>query len=144
MQNPQGFGSAPPPASPAGTSSTGLQPNIAALLSYVWIPVTSIVFYLIEKNNNFVRFHAVQSLLYGISIIVMSIVLMIVLMVTTGVLAAVSDTLGGIFALVSFFIWIALFLALFAGWLFLMFKAYQGQMFKLPIIGNLAEKFAAK
>ncbi len=138
MQNPQSLDSS------SGTSSTGLQPNIAALLSYVWIPVTSIAFYLIEKNSNFVRFHAMQSLLFGISATVLCIVLMIVLMITTGILSAVSTTIGSIFGIISMLVWLGIGLALLGGWLFSMFKAYQNQTFKLPVIGNLAEKFVSK
>ena len=45
-----------------GKSSTGLQANVAALLAYVLGIVTGLVFFLIEKESRFVKFHAMQSL----------------------------------------------------------------------------------
>ena len=45
-----------------GKSSTGLQPNLAALLSYVAGILTGVIFFLIEKENKFIRFHAMQSI----------------------------------------------------------------------------------
>src|SRR5713226_7569492 len=58
-------------ASASGASSTGLQPNVAAGLSYLFWWVGGLVFFLIEKQNRFVRFHAMQSLIFfgGISIL---------------------------------------------------------------------------
>ena len=45
-----------------GKSSTGIQPNVAALLAYLVGFVSGLVFFLIEKENKFVRFHAMQSI----------------------------------------------------------------------------------
>jgi uncharacterized membrane protein len=105
-----------------GKCSTGMQPNLAALLSYVAVIITGIIFYLIEKENKFVRFHAMQSILFSIAMIVI-----------TGLLAI---TIVGVFLIpiVS--------LAGFIVWIMLMLKAFQGEMFKLPLVGDIAEKQA--
>ena len=130
---------------PAPKSGSGLEPNIAAALSYIWI--VGVIFYLIEKENRFIRFHAMQSILFGIANSILMIVLVIVGFVLTfafGIGGAMVG--GGIGTLVSMLIWLIWLLfwligiALFATLIFAAVKAYQGQMFKLPIIGNMAEK----
>lgn len=132
-----------PPAAPK--SGSGLEPNIAAALSYIWI--VGVIFYLLEKENRFIRFHAMQSILFGIANSILMIVLVIVGFVLTfafGIGGAMVG--GGIGTLVSMLIWLIWLLfwligiALFATLIFAAVKAYQGQMFKLPIIGNMAEK----
>lgn len=103
-----------------GKCSTGLQPNVAALLSYIAGFVSGIVFLVIEKENKFVRFHALQSII----------------------------TFGAIFVLQWVFAFMFYMSALvpilnLAGlvlWVLLMVKAYRGEMFKLPVIGNIVEK----
>jgi uncharacterized membrane protein len=135
MQNPQGYGSSPQ-GSASGPSSTGLQPNIAALLAYVLTWLTGLVFFVIEKQNRFVRFHAMQSILFGVGIIVVQIVLSIV--------GAILSQILGLFGVLTGLVSLVLLLAFLAGWIFCMVKAYQGQMFKLPIIGDMAEKIVNK
>jgi len=103
-----------------GKSSTGLQPNVAALLSYLAGFITGIIFFAIEKDNKFVRFHAMQSI------------------ITFGVLFALQFVLG-ITVVLAILIPIIGILSLIL-WVILMIKAYQGEMFKLPIIGEIAEK----
>ena len=58
-----------------GKTSTGMQANVAALLSYGFGWITGLVFYLIEKENKFVRFHAFQSIVVFGALTVLSIVL---------------------------------------------------------------------
>lgn len=130
MQNPQGYGST------AETSSTGLQANIASLLCYIFIPVTSIIFYVLEKNSRLVRFHAMQSLLYGVAMFVLFFAFNIFVI---GI-SYVSGILGGIFGLLGLILWLGFLI----GWILLLVKAYQGQMFKLPVIGNIAEGIVNK
>jgi len=101
-------------------TSTGLDANVAAALSYLVGFVTGIIFLLVEKENRFVRFHAMQSTLVFIGIVLIDILLQIV------------PLLG---ALVVLFILVPLSAAL---WLFLMYKAYQGEEFKLPLVGQMA------
>jgi uncharacterized membrane protein len=101
-------------------TSTGVDANVAAALSYLVGFVTGIIFLLVEKENNFVRFHAMQSTLVFAGIVAVDILLQIV------------PILG---ALVVIFVVIPLSAIL---WLLLMFKAYQGQEFKLPLVGQMA------
>ena len=139
-------GTPPPRASQTGS---GLEPNIAAALSYIWI--VGVIFYLLEKENRFIRFHAMQSILFGIANSVLMIVLVVVGMILTfisiGASAAVGGGLGSLMGLLVWLIWMLFWLiamALFVGLIFAAVKAYQGQKFKLPIIGNMAEKIVNK
>jgi uncharacterized membrane protein len=155
MQNPppdqQNYGTpySPPPPSTGPKSPLGLEPNIAGALSYIWI--VGLIFFFIEKENRFIRFHAMQSVLYGLLWTVVMIVLMIVnviiaIVATAGAAAAGSG--GGIISmlvwLVSMVIWLVVPLAYLGGLILAAVKAYQNQWFKLPVIGNMAEKIANK
>ena len=101
-------------------TSTGFDANVAAALSYLVGFVTGIIFLLVEKDNRFVRFHAMQSTLVFAGIVAIDILLQIV------------PILG---ALVVVFVVIPLSAIL---WLVLMFKAYQGEEFKVPLVGQMA------
>jgi len=94
--------------------------NIAAALSYLVGFVTGVIFLLVEKENKFVRFHAMQSTLLFIGVILVDVVLNLI------------PFLG---FLVVVFIVIPLSAVL---WLLLMYKAYQGEEFKLPLVGQMA------
>ena len=124
------------PGGTGGKSSTGLEANVAALLSYLFGWVSGLIFYLIEKDSRFVRFHAMQSLLLNGSVIVVVIALMIV----NTILAFISGTLAALFGL----LWFVIMIGFFAMAIFCMVKAYQGQMFKLPVIGDIAENMVNK
>ena len=110
------------PSTSKDTSSTGLEPNMAGALTYLLGFITGIVFLVLEKQSKFVRFHAMQSIITFGGLFVLQIVLQIV------------PILG---ALVSFFILFPLGVVL---WVFLMYKAFSGEKFKLPYIGDMAEK----
>lgn len=108
-----------------GKSSTGMDENVAALLTYVLGLVTGIIFLIIEKESKLVRFHAFQSIL----------------------VSAVYIILGMILGLIPFIGWlIELLLApiFFILWLVLLYQAYQGKWFKLPIVGDFAEEQSNK
>jgi len=132
-----------PPAQ-AGKSSTGLDENIAALLSYVFGWVSGLVFFLIEKDSRLVRFHAMQSLLFNVLIGVVITILWVVFFVLLLVVSQISDVLSGIFSLVATLLWIAVSIGILIAWIMCLIKAYNRQYFKLPIIGNFAEKFSQK
>jgi len=133
------------PASAAGEkSSTGLDANIASLLAYLFGLLSGIIFFVMEKNSKFVRFHAMQSILFNALIVVVSIVLVIVITVVTIVLAMINNTLAGVVSILSLLIWIGFLIGILIAFVLCMIKAYQGQIIKLPIIGNMAEKFANK
>jgi len=101
-------------------TSAGMDANVAAALSYLVGFVTGIIFLLVEKENKFVRFHAMQSTLVFLGIVAIDILLQLV------------PILG---ALLVIFVVIPASAVL---WLLLMFKAYQGEEFKLPLVGQMA------
>lgn len=133
-----------PPPSQIAKSSTGLDENVAALLSYIMTWITGIVFFVIEKSSRLVRFHAMQSILLGASWLVIFIVLWVAWIVLAIVLSQVSEVLAGLVSLVMGLLFFVLGIGVFIGWVMCLIKAYQGQYFKLPVIGNFAEKFSAK
>jgi len=104
-----------------GKTSMGLEPNVAGLLCYVLGWVTGIIFFILEKENKFVRFHAMQSIVVFGAITVASIVLSFI--------PFIGWILGWLLSVLGLILWIIL-----------MIKAYQGQRFKLPWAGNFAEK----
>ncbi|HEX7365330.1 MAG TPA: DUF4870 domain-containing protein [Dehalococcoidia bacterium] len=113
-------------ASP-GKTSTGLDENVAGLLCYVAWWISGIVFYLLEPDNKFVRFHALQSIfafgpITGALIVIAS--------------ASWIPILGWLLGAVGIIILIIAVIA----WIICMVKAWQGHMFKLPWAGDLAEK----
>ena len=150
MQNPPpgaSPGSYPPPAKSPGGS--GLDPKIAAALSYIWI--VGLVFFFIEKEDRFVRFHALQSIIFGIANMIIMGVLAVLAVILTFAFsiggAIVGGGLGMIVHLLVWVIWLIFWvigLAMLIGLILAAVKAYQGQKFKLPIIGNMAENMVNK
>ncbi|MBU0571193.1 MAG: DUF4870 domain-containing protein [Candidatus Omnitrophica bacterium] len=108
-----------------GKTTTGINPAMSGLLCYLGGFVTGIIFYVVEKENKFVRFHAVQSIVVFGGLFVINLALGFIL---PWVLSGIVSILMG---LLSFVLWIVL-----------MVKAYQGEMFKLPVAGEVAEKHA--
>ncbi len=108
-----------------GKSSTGLDENVAGLLCYVLGWVGGLVFILIEPESKFVRFHAMQSI------------------IVFGALSVIWIPLQFIPFFAVFIGWLLGGLG-FVLWIVLMVKAYQGEMYKLPVAGDLAEKWLAK
>jgi len=102
-------------------TSTGLQENIAGLLCYVLGWVTGIIFLFIEKENKFVRFHAVQSIVVFGVLSIIAIVL--------NWIPVIGWILNSIVGLVAFILWVVL-----------IYKAYKGEKYKLPVAGDFAEK----
>ena len=112
-------------------TSTGLKENVAGLLCYVLGWVSGIVFLIIEPDNKTVRFHAIQSIVTFGSITIVSIALSVLGLIPF--LGIVFDILSWIIGVLAFVLWIVL-----------MVKAYQGLKYKLPIAGDMAEKWAGK
>ncbi|HYW12813.1 MAG TPA: hypothetical protein VE871_12685 [Longimicrobium sp.] len=119
---------------PHTPSSTGLAPNVAGALAYVLGPITGIFFVLMEKQSRFVRFHAMQSTLVWLALIVVN----VVLNVFNAVLSRI-PFIGWLFALGLAMVFGLACLAL---WLALMFQAYQGREWELPVVGEHARKFS--
>ena len=106
-------------------TSTGLEENIAGLLCYVAWWVSGLIFILLEQENKFVRFHAMQSI------------------IVFGAL----NIIGIVFGWIPWFGWVMWSLVglfAFVFWIVLIVKAYQGTMYKLPAVGDLAEKWSGK
>jgi len=107
-------------------TSTGIQENVASLLCYLFGWVTGIIFLLLEPNNKTVRFHAFQSIIVFGAFSVLWIVFWFILFIPfLGVL---------LFWLLDVLVFIL--------WIVLMVRAYQGQMWRVPIAGDMAAKWA--
>jgi uncharacterized membrane protein len=104
-------------------SSTNLNPRAAALLCYLGGWITGIIFLLLEQKNRFVRFHAIQS------IIVFAFLNVVYLLLTR--IPFIGWFLGTIIGVLAFVLWIVL-----------MVRAHQGEVFELPVAGQLATKLA--
>ena len=144
MQNPPPVQVSSQPPVQAGKSSTGLDENVAALLSYIFGWLSGLIFFLIEKDSRLVRFHAMQSLLLNVTGAVLFIALWVVWIVLAIILAQISEVLASLISIVMGLVLFVLGLGLFIGVIMCLIKAYQGQYFKLPVIGNFAEKFSQK
>ena len=133
-----------------GKSALGLDGNLAAAIGYP-IGILAIICLIMEKENRFVKFHALQSILLHVAMMIVGIGLAIVFMIigiVLGVAAAAANSsagggLAGIFGLLSFLIWILILVAYVGGLIMAAVKAYNGLMYKLPIVGNLAEKWTS-
>jgi uncharacterized membrane protein len=120
-----------------GRTSTGIQANVAGLLCYLIGWISGLIFFLIEKENKFVRFHALQSMIVFGALFILNIAIGFFV----GILAAMGvGFLAPVFALFN----ILLAIAAFVLWILLMIKAYQGEKFKLPVVGDIAEKNTEK
>ncbi len=110
---------------PKNKTTLGIDENVEALLCYVLGWITGIVFLVLEKENKFVRFHAAQSLAAFLPIFV--------IMIIVGMIPFIGWILS---ILISIFTLIL--------WLFLMFKAFKGEKYKLPVVGDFAEQQSSK
>jgi uncharacterized membrane protein len=123
-------GAIPAPLPAAGA---GITPNVAGALAYLVGAITGILFLVIDpfKNDRFVRFHAFQSIFFNLAWIAFWVVWMIVGLV----LGAVSH---GLFFIIQLPINLLVTVGGFCIWIYLMYSAYQGKTFQLPVIGALA------
>jgi uncharacterized membrane protein len=122
---------AAPAQSSASAPSAGMTDNLAAALSYIWI--VGLIFLLVEpyNKNRVVRFHAFQSVFYGVA--------WMILWFGMHIVFAIMPFLGllilPLYALIG--------LGGFVYWLFLAFKAYNNEQYKIPVIGEIAAKQAS-
>ena len=121
-------------------SAIGMDANITALIGYP-IGILALVLIFIEKDNKFVRFHALQSVLWSVGVTIGIVVVAVVGMILTLVLSAVSGTVATLVGFLLMLVYLVLFLVLFGGMIFAAYKAYSGEMFKLPLVGGMAEKW---
>ncbi len=102
-------------------TSTGLEPNIAGLLCYVGGWISGIIFFVLEQKNNWVRFHAAQSIVVFSAVTIAGVLL--------GLIPVAGSAFASIISIIGFILWIIL-----------MVKAYHGERFKIPWAGGIAEK----
>jgi uncharacterized membrane protein len=127
-----GLGAEDPQPAP---TRTGLAQNKAAALSYLLGWITGLIFIKLEKDNDYVRFHAVQSIItFGgltwATAVAFSISLLLIEIPNVGVIV--------------WFLWVLLPLwsiPIGVFWIYLMIKAYRGNRYKLRWVGNLAERY---
>jgi len=114
----------------AAATAGGMTDNVAGMLAYVTI-IPAIIFLVVAPYNQsrFVRFHSFQSIFFNVAWIVLWVALSIVGMI---------PVLGW----ATLIIWPLLGLGGLIIWILLLIKANQGQMWKLPIVGDMAEKQA--
>jgi uncharacterized membrane protein len=119
---------------PAVAASPGLSENAAAALAYVTI-IPAIIFLVIEPFNKMplVRFHSWQS----IGLCIVATILQVLVAICEGMLHFIPG-LFFLFGLVHLVLW----LGLLAVWIFVVLKAVKGEWYKLPLIGDFAEKQA--
>jgi len=128
--------SLPPAPEPASSTSTGpdagnhlpskdplsgASVNVLGLLAYAVGFLSALIILVLEQKNTFIKFHAYQSVFFSLAWIVTSVVL--------GILPLIGPVFGTLVNLVFF-----------VAWILLMLKAYQGERFHLPVIGDWAEK----
>ncbi len=122
-----------------GAAQSGLSENVAGLLCYVLGWLTGLIFFLVDKRP-YVRFHAAQSIVVFGALHILRIVL--------AMMFGISWMIGGGMGWTSFSFGWLLFsligLVALVLWIVLMVKAYQGERFKVPIAGDLAESFVGR
>ncbi|THE64574.1 hypothetical protein D8Y22_12155 [Salinadaptatus halalkaliphilus] len=130
---------------PAATTDTSLGPdgNVVALLAHVFTPISGILVYLLEEDNEFARYHAAHSVVFGIGVIAVYATLQ-ALSLVFNTLAGSVPVIGFLLALfvtiIEIFVSLAIWLVVFVAWLYLLITAYQGEATRLPVVSSLAEK----
>lgn len=111
-------------AAPGTAPAAGMTDNVAGMLAYVTF-IPAILFLVLEPYNRrpFIRFHAFQCIFFAVALTVIHVGLWFI-------------------PLLGWLINVLVSLTAFVLWVVLLVKAYQGKMFKLPIIGDMAEKQA--
>lgn len=104
-----------------GKSTTGLDPNLAGALAYLGGMVSGIVLLFIEKESRYVRFHAMQSTIAFLAVLLVHLIL------------TATPIIGWVLIVPFILLVVAL-------WVFLMYQALNGREYKLPYIGDVAER----
>jgi len=128
-----------------GKSALGIDGNLAAALGYP-IGIIAIISLIIEKENRFVKFHALQSILLHVAFIVLFIALFVLGIVLTiaGIAASAatnSGALGGLLGMLMGLVWLVVVVGYIVALILSAVKSYQGKDFMLPIVGGMAQKF---
>jgi uncharacterized membrane protein len=125
-----GSASAPPPSAPTGSND-----NVMGAVAYITI-IPAILFLLLEpyNKNRFIRFHAFQCIFFALGAFALSIGNMIL-----SIILGFVPVVGWVISLILAF---GVPIAILVAWLIMVVKAYQGQEFRMPVIGNFAAKQA--
>lgn len=122
------------PVAAVAAPTEGIAENVAGLLCYIFGWISGLIFLLIDKRP-FVRFHGAQSIALNISFFAVWVAFWIVTFVLGIITAALHFPVGFLTALLSPLLLVAFFVT----WVYCMYKAYQNEKFKLPVIGKLVE-----
>ena len=127
-------------------SAFGLDQNVAAGLAYIPVClchlIVSIAIIATDKNNKLPRFHAFQSLLLTAIMIVTYVICMVLVFLVMIVAGAANSGVLMVVAFLPYAAMLLIALLVFVGLVISCIKAFQGDIFKLPIIGNLADKWS--
>ena len=128
----------PPPPSPEPESpksqSTGLPSNVAAAIACIPL-IGGIIFYILEKHDSFVRFYAMQSIIFGVAWIIFDVISKI-LFAVFGSIPAIGGILVFFWAIIAALIHIAFLVV----WIIAMVKAFTNARWEIPYIGPIARK----
>jgi len=147
---PQGYAPPPPPGAGSqwGPSSIGIEPNISAGLGYLF-GIVAIIFFFIEKQNRFVKFHTAQAILLAIAYLVLCVLWFIAFTVlilgsAAGASSNVStgNAIAGFGTILLVLCIGAVALVYLALWIWRMVAAFSGRVVKFPLIGAIAERWA--
>jgi uncharacterized membrane protein len=127
-------GAGAPVAAVAATPTEGIQENVAGLLCYLFGWISGLIFLLIDKRP-FVRFHGAQSIALNIAFCAIWVAFWIVTLLLGFITALMKFPIG----FLTVFLYPVVMIGFFIIWVYCMYKAYQHEHFKLPIIGNLVE-----
>ena len=115
----------------------GNDSKLYGALAYLLGLLTGVLMLVIEPEDKYVKFHAIQSILFCIGVtaiyVALGMLFIPITIITMGLGAVLMLAVYGLLGLASFF-----------AWAYLMYKAYNGEKYKLPVVGAMAEKYAAK
>ncbi|PTD94336.1 hypothetical protein C9439_03305 [archaeon SCG-AAA382B04] len=117
-------------------TSSGLDENIAGALAYLLGLITGIILLLIEKDNEFVRFHAAQSIVVFAAIFVINIILSVI---SGGIALGVGGLVSGVISMIIGLLSLLIMLITFILWVYLMFTAYKGNKTRIPVAAGIAD-----
>jgi uncharacterized membrane protein len=124
----------PEPGTTAKSTSTGLPSNVAAAIACIPL-IGGIIFYILEKHDSFVRFYAMQSIIFGIAWIVFAIAYSIVHAIFTHI-----PGIGFIFEIILGVTWALVWVAFLVVFIIMIVKAFTGVRWEIPYIGPMARK----
>ncbi|MFB6161040.1 MAG: DUF4870 domain-containing protein [Haloferacaceae archaeon] len=130
------------PATGSASTGLGLDENVEGALAYLVGLLSGVALYFLE-DNEFVRFHAAQSIVA--SLVVAAVVIGVNLLATVVQLITIASgapgggPLAGVLSAGFRLLSVGIFLVVVSGWLFLMLRAFQGQRYRVPVVAKLAD-----